>query len=469
VSGDHFPTAWLKVHLRLEPVGQPDPDRLIRLEGVPSKLAVTKNDWNTADTFTAELDLEDFPFDPAIVRGATVEAFIADAGSLDPGFWPRQTLDQMRSHAVILGVVDKIENVFDEEARKVKLSGRDYTAYFLDAEMLPGPISFMEGTRKLTFVEVIERIIAEHPNAKDLKVVADPDVLAICPADYKARGEDPETGSRKRREGEVIWEALQEIALEAGCIVYVELDQVRIRLPETIFVDQSLDESLFWRWILGKNVTSFSMRRLMGRQHGIRVLVSSYDVDGKRTLSAFWPENPLEATKAEISAAPLLDEEKRETSSRQGDATPFAVRNIKSQTQLTAIAKSLFELLRHHETEGEIETDDMVDSRGRSVVEIGFGDPVIFDVSEGLASIVTLDRSGQIQALIEKGYDRITAQDVATALNAQRVPFYFKMIEHRWGSDDGEGYTFRAEIRARRQVGVDAPPTEKALTLTLGG
>jgi len=451
----HYPRAWVRAHVRVEDVGQPDPDRLIKLPHPPIELEVVENKWSEANTFRAVVDLEDFPLDPRIIRGVTFEVFLADAGSLDPDFWQKQSLDQMRSHAVCLGVVDEIQTRIDDDWRKTTLKGRDYTAYFLDVETEGKPVAYTgEDGAKLTLLEVLEKIKEQIPNAEAITFDVDPDVPTLYPADYHTRGTDEKLSTRKKRQGESAWEAMLELCLEGGLILYVELDKIRVRRPTTIFVNQGQDESTWWTWTLGQNLKSLQTSRNMGRQHGINVRVTSYCPDGdggEKIRHANWPKNPV--AKLETPASAVADDgEKQQKKTPKVVFTPYLVRGITSAAQLEVIAEQLYNLLRHHELEGEFETDDMVDSNDRPVMGLHYGDPVVFDFSEAFHSVLTLDRAEQVERLLAVGYDEETAQSVARALKSQTIPFYAHTIRHDFRSEDDGGYSLRVEIRSRKQV-----------------
>src|SRR5262245_11803790 len=101
----HYPTAFVRLSMRLEELGPPEPDRIITLEYFPISLTVHRNRWNEADKIEAVVDFEDFPLDPRILRGVTIEAFLADAKSLDTDFWEKQDgANLVAENAIFAGV-----------------------------------------------------------------------------------------------------------------------------------------------------------------------------------------------------------------------------------------------------------------------------------------------------------------------------------------------------------------------------
>ena len=451
-----YPSAWVHLHLLLENLGQPEPDRLIQLAMRPLEMRVERNSFQEADTIDLTIDGEDFPFDPRALRGVTVEAFLASTEGVDPGFWDTRSPDQLRELAVFAGVIDESESTFDDEHRKFRLRGRDYTAYFLDAELAAKATEFSRGGRKLSLKESIEELLVQRPQTEDLEVDDRDGVGAqIFPSIYRRHGGTGKEGQRKSRDGETLWDVIQEVALEAGVIVYVELDQVVIRRPTTLFLDRP-DVVPPRTFTLGRDVALLRYARRLGRQHGISVQVTSFDPDTATTRAARGVDPQTGATRRVLGATrigagdpPVLDEEV--------PVRPFAVRGITDPTQLQTIADQLLELLRHHEVEGEIDIHEFTDTNGRALQDVAFGDPVAVQISPDAQGFGFLPLDAQVRALVEKGYPDKDAQKIVIALDALNVPFYVHRATHRFDAKgDGAGYVCTIEFRGRKQVQVAA-------------
>jgi hypothetical protein len=446
----HYPTAWVNLYLLLEDLQQPGAGELVTLSGTPLELRVEKNSPQEADTIEVTVDLEDFPFDPRVLRAATIEAFVADAGSSDANFWRVKKPDEMRPYAVFAGVVDEPESTFDDEHRTFRLKGRDYTAYFLDAEMEPGDISYIREGKKLSFAQVLRELLDQREATQAIEI-DDRDGLAakLFPADYKVRSGEGKKGARQSRDGETIWDVVQELALEAGVIVYVELDKVVVREPATIFGSE-IDEERLLTWTLGGDVLSLVQTRSLGRQHGINVLVTSYDPDAKKTLRALSPEDAGQEEKEEIAVSGVADAGRAVKSKKRAQVRPFVVRGIREQSQLQRIADQIREQLRHHELEGVLTTVAMVDSRGKPATDFTYGDPVILQLSDTVQGIGFKPVEAQIQDLVAKGYPQQAAQGLALALDRFKVPFYLHRASYRFSTSSG--FELEVEFRSRKQV-----------------
>lgn len=468
----HYPTAWVNVSLLLEDFGQPDPDRAIALAGHPLEFNVTINAFNQADTAKVTIGLEEWPLSPRLLRGGTVHVFLADAETMvDERFWLSKTPDEMRELAVFAGVVDEPRVTIDDRRRRVELKCRDYTAYFLDATVEGDSITYVEGGRKLSFEEVLQNLLDQRDTTRALAIDYQADV--IYPADYKRRGDDPKLGRRRKKHGETVWEVVTELALEAGFVVYVDLDTVVVREPQTIFVGGGDPETRV-RYVLGGSEASVSRlvtSRDLGRQHGINVTVTSYDPDAKRTLVARSPLQPEDEPKETLEPAKIgqLSRKKNAKKTTQRTDRPFVVRGISSQVQLQRIADQLREQLRHHEMEASIESRDMVDANGRPVQKLRYGDPVEIALGADLTSVIAKPAEEQVRDLLAIGYEDEDARSIALGLERLQVPFYVHRANHRFSSR--RGYELDLEVRSRKQVDLGAdrvrPRLKPSLEITI--
>lgn len=475
----HYPTAWIKLELLLEDFGQPDPKRLIHLEGIPLELRVEINAFQEADTSEVTFSLDDFPFDPRILKGGTVEVYLADAAGTLPGsglhrapgiggfdFWAKRTPEEMRGLCLFVGVIDVAQGLLGDDGREFKVKARDYTAYFLDATSDPSKVIVYE--KGVSLRELIEKVIAERETTTAITV--DNRAADVFPADYKRRAPDPKKGVRRPRNGEKLWDIITELALEAGLVAYVELDQIVIREPATIFSDRDPDRLI--RWTLGGDIWRLTASRDLGRQHGINVQVTSYDPDAKRTIVALAPKDGETEPKEEVPAAKVGSGSARSvTRTVQRTYRPFVVRGVTDQAHLQKIADQIRQQLRHHELEASLESSAMTDSRGRLVQSFRYGDPIEVAISEGLSATIGQPVEVQIRRLIEVGYADQDAKAVALSLDRLRVPWYVHRVRHTLSTRGESRYEIEIEARSRKQVdlGEDlhASPPQKEITLKI--
>ena len=453
-----YPTGWCRVDLLLDDFGQSGADNLVSFQNPPIDFEVVKNAYTKADTFRVKVDFEDFPFDPRLLRGGTVQLFLGSAdGPADVGYWSRQDTAASRAQCLMAGVVDYFEPTLDENGRVFEMKGRDYTAYFLDAELAPGDLIWSGGSGKLSIVAILESLIAQRPTTSKALTVEDrtPGGLAakLYPADYKQRAlSDPKLSARKKRHGETIWDFIQELALEAGLVVYVELDRLVVAEPATIFKGQG-DPARLIHYTLGGEVTSYKPSRKLGRQHKIAVRVASVDTDNGKVRVAFSPKDAeTKAQAIHVAGSEVGASSPKAATQEKPPIRPFVVRGITSKAQLQRIADQILEQLRHHEMHAQFETHEIVDSQGLACQGFHYGDPLVFDLAESLRSILVKPVDEQIRTLLAIGYEKATAQQIASLSEDLRVPFYVHSLKYRAAWRSGASFTLEGEVRSRKQV-----------------
>ena len=423
-----------------------------RISCVPRALKVERNDHQTADTAEITLDFESFPFDPRIIRGGTVEAFIADAGSAEGTFWEALKSDPAtaRSRCIFMGVIDEISNSLEDD-RTVTIKCRDYTAYLLDTALEPGAIPY--GTK--TLAEIVRGILDQLPTTTNIAIEARGDRVALLkPSSYMIRGDNPDTGARKIKEGETPWELIQELAVTGGIVAYVELDAVVLAEPATLQLDESPSERER-HWALGRDVMSFQSSRQLGRRSGIVVQVSSWDPEDGITRRARAPrkEVTIEAV-VQVPATKLGDDGKKKPTERPPHIRPYVVRGVRDQGQLQQIADAIYEQLRHHSLEATITTHNFTDVAGKPITGLRYGDPVVLDVAPEFPSHLAEPPSVQVERLIALGYRVQDAQALTDAFAALRVPFWINRVTYDYDGEGDPAFTLTVEIRSRKPVEV---------------
>lgn len=441
-----FPTTFARLDLLLEDFGTGEASEVVTLEGPVVEFQVERNPYNEADTFELTVDWEDFPLDPRIVRAGTAEIHFADAEAIDELYWSRLGPEEVRATTLHIGVIDEIEGELDDQWRRTRLKGRDYTAFLLDSEPPADFVLTLKADKTLT--EYVREFLDLDPpgTMKRIGIRLVEGTTDPVPFDYKSEKK------REVKDGESWWDILQELAFDAGLLLYVELDEVVLRAPKELYDARSSTEEP-WRWTLGSDVKAFRPRRVLARQHGVNVRVTSYtpDLPGGK-LEAIHPKNPLRAEKAQVDASPVGSAEKTTSTEKEVTFSQFTVRGITDLRQLERIAEQVWEQLRHQEFEGSLETDALVDSSGRNVAAMKYGDPVVLDVQETLRSFQALTTEAQVRALQQRGYASGEAQRIAQAISFLSVPFYLHKATHRFSSEGEEGYSLEVEVRARKQV-----------------
>jgi hypothetical protein len=462
-----YPTALVVVHL-LPELGQETPD-MITFATVPRRLKVEKNDIQSADTIEFELDLEDFPLDPRIIRAVTVEAFIADAGGTGP-FWEslRTDVATLRKYAIFAGIIDEVTSQIDSD-RVVTMKGRDYSAYLLDAELESKELVY--GSK--TLVQIIRDLLDQRETTKAIQIETRGDgIERLVPRTYMIRGDAPKIRSvktlkerdtlhRKKQEGNTAWEVIQEMALLGGVVAYIELDTLVLADPATLNVDDpsSARETHF---TLGREIDSYSPCRRMGRRTGVRVIVSSWDVEAGKTRRAGSPKGILEgklgvldAGQDQISAAPLGSAGK--AIRVNAHARPYVVRGIRDQNQLQAIADCIRVQLEHHEMDVSVDVMRLSDSNGKPLQDLRYGDPVAIDIDANFPSSLASPIEDQIARLLSLGYPVADAEALTKAVNQLHVPYWLNGATYSFTEEEDDSLRVTLSLRSRRPIEVPSP------------
>lgn len=365
VSKAIYPTARVRLHILLENLGQDSPEELLRpITVAPVMYRVELNPPYEADTFEVEIHSDDFPYDPRIVRGATIEVLQADAGDkgLDPSYWDTwdagdhgpgryDYLDEdepsritRRRYALIVGVVDHLEIGWGDDGEwKCVLKGRDYTAFFLDSQPAQGDFTYtIDGqppndSNKLSLQEIVQMncnggrtfdapgtVIEADPRTEKIEVVTgDPDyntgpvfglpaetgeTVPVYPADHINLLKSGKPPKRNTRSTESRWDVFQELALTTGRIIYVDRDMIVIRHPRTLYfredpvTGQPVQREQVFRFDLGDNLKTYRVARNMGRIKNVFVKVISSYSKGKQRLSVTYPDPEDQSTGSAAAA-----------------------------------------------------------------------------------------------------------------------------------------------------------------------
>lgn len=446
-----FPQAYVRFELIVDDVGQDDPKALIPLAGFPSEVSVVWNNYQEADTASVTVAFDDFPFEPRILVGGVVEVFLDDAEQIDPGHFPRMTGSQLKERCIFAGMIDKVEGVFDEAGRRSILECRDYTAFLLDASPEAGEIEF--GNK--TLYDILRGLLDARDSTKRIEIDDRDGVAAsVRPSEYMVRGSEAggedDTSTFKVEEGDSVWDVMQRLWLAAGLIGYIDLDQLVIRRPTTLYKGEAPPAGSAM-YLLGGNLLSATFSREMGRRTDIHVRVTSYNPDTGETLTAVSPkvsELRAEAGAPRVASAPVASGKKTKTSVVQ--VTPYVVNGITSPEHLQRVADELRESLIHHETEIRVSTKSLYDAQAKPVVSLKYGDPVVVGLSDTLDSILVKPAAEQIQDLLDRGWQQADAKKLADALSSLEVPPY--LHEARIDFDAKSGVSIELTLRTRQEV-----------------
>ncbi len=319
-------------------------------------------------------------------------------------------------------------------------------------------VEFTRDGRNLSILEVVKGL-ADQVAGPELTVLYYPpeDPPAdVFPAEYhaitKAKGSTEDRGHK--RQSESVWDIIQELALSAGLIATVVLDQIRIMKPSTVYSNVTDNVTRFY-FTLGRDVEEYRVRKLNSRRSGIHVVCTSLNPRTGEILEARWSDEE-KPKKAVIHGVRIGDDSSRKVSEHSDrDFRPFVFRGIDSQTQLDEIAKQIGHQLMNREVEAQMRTAQMVDRHGRSVVGLRYGSAVQVDYADGVEMFVNQNPSVQTATLVLQGQESYDVAKLVDALQGMKLPFYVHRVRHQFTEGQGNGYRLEVELRARHQVVTD--------------
>jgi len=409
---------------------------LIKLEAVePIELEVQCNDTASADTFSLTLDASLFPTDPTSLSAVVAEIFVGDVGSLGA-----QLVRDDRSR-LILGHNDKMTLSFNNDKRPtVKLSGRDYTGFFLDNSWGTSVIE-----RGKSVVDMVREVIALKPNTRALQVVAA--FEGAAPVVPKGKGKKGAELTAKPDDKQ--WDVIQRIARAAGLIAVVKADKVILQPPRNIILGSPDNIPIF---IDGYNLSSLSLERSFRLDNIPNVLVWARDPATGKRVTGTWP-NPANSTIKIVKSDGKTERSKevvyREFWGRAAEPT---------EANLSRIARGIWENFSQQQLKISFETKELYlhqQPYGGSIQEAGFGYPATA-ISNGSAVRLYIDRSirsivdkassedGRAEALLRANYATRVATALAKSWGELDKVFFVDSANHNFSQSSGYSLSVEA-------------------------
>lgn len=357
---------------------------------VPYTYSVERNSYRKADECRATFPLRDMPFDPRVLRAATIQIF---AGVVDPTVWalamdspdaqgvviPDKNADRT-SNEIFRGFVDDWEMTLGEHDM-IEITARDLTSFFIDAELpqnalrnIPKATRLDDVIRLLIFGDGLPEGLSKRPGLPGVKgttVVNDtneqlPKLGDIKPPNWFDSKQLVKKG-RKRSKQNVqkmaYWDMMTDLCVSAGFICYVRpvlvsdaqsVAEVVISNPRTYYAksaangEQIVPERMIRQFIYGININELEIRRnFAGAAIPTVIEVRAFDAaTGKEFSSRF----------------PAKRKNNRPAVSGKGDREDIQVFIMRSQGSegvqavLDRAAESIYEQLSRGEFEVKIRT-----------------------------------------------------------------------------------------------------------------
>ncbi len=414
---------------------------------IPFSVSVDRNSYRLADEARVSIPFSKMPFNPDLIRAATVQIF---GGPIDALTWAQamdgpgasglilpDTNQRGESHELFRGFVDDWQSSITPDGdNTVDITARDITSIFVDADL---PANSLKGVDKATRIDEVIRILIYGDGLPESKsrvpglrgargtvVVSDidgdlPKLSEIRPPSwFTSSGTVATSGKRKQKNAkkESYWDMITDLCVSSGFICFIRPGQKPQTLPDGRLVvpgaeivitnprtyyaksinfgDQRVPPATVRQFWQGLNVDSLSVRRnYSGNALPSTIEVRTFDVStGVQFKSRF----------------PIKSKNNRPSTSGKGDREEIKVFVIeapggdKIQETLDAVAVSIYEQLARGEIEVQISTvapaalpwnisgGAAEDADENSGLGIG-GDPDMFRLKAGDPIFVGVDRA----------------------------------------------------------------------------
>ena len=417
--------------------------KLYKLRVLAKRVTVQINDYTKADTFEADVDYKNFPFDPRCIRALGVTVHMEDKGRIFKGNNQLNLIEPSPENTIFTGFADEENIDFDDVTRIVRFMGRDFTALLIDSPYSGGTIDL-----GIPLDQTIATLLEGLPAAKELTVDNRtgsplPNIAKFAP-DFSPLGK-----SRSGKKKEFVWDVIQDLVQRAALIAYIELDKLVITKPRVLYSEVTPTQ-----FIYGKNLRTLGFKRKLGRDKGINVLVRSLNLEQKTTIEAKIPEEATAEWANSIGVARKTQkiqkiDSKGDIKEEDAPFISFNVPNVVTKDQLVEIAQGIYEEMGRQQLEGNLESLDMCSDQDG--VKINFlklrnGSPIKVEVDQGdLEGLNRLKSEAQrYRFLLQRCYTPDVARAFSRTLGKFATRFYTKSVE--FIMDQDEGFSFRLEF-----------------------
>ena len=456
-------------------------DQPLHVEVFPKSAKIHNNAYHQPDSFELTFDARDAPFDPALIRSATVQVFLYDAGSLDDLEGDvGEGGDSVEPD--IVGLLDDDSMEMDVSGRWITMQGQDLTTLFSGKQWppMPGGRARRIPTGKRLDVFVQDRIndgaaAGTHPLGVSFEG-------GLTAADMPIVGKEQPAGHGRGvpvQQNTTYWDVIYKTVIRHGFICYVRAWNIVIARPKNL-VDFKNANVVKMAW--GNNIEHVTLQRKLGKQKVPTVIVVAYDENGQFNHREEWPQTSLTKGKAShllpkkpsktttvvekhtiagtTGKAPLKHmPPKKPKATVVKENEEFVIVPVHGTFDPAALlerAQTLYTLLGRGERRIIVKTHDLEDIEGRPLLHLMAGDAAqIFwqdfgteGTEEGAQTMQAMTTEKRYQHLLDYGYQPIVARTLALAYdsfaNRQNPPLRIREITKSF--DNEQGLDFEIEL-----------------------
>lgn len=415
-----------------------EPTRFHLLDILPQYCKVELNSYQQADEFEVRIDYHLFPIDPRVIKSCGI------------GIWMGTTLrfgdliEKNVDDCLITGFVDDFEIDLGEDGQILTLKGRDFTGILLDNKWFHGNIPL-----DLVLDDAIRWTLNHDPAFHNIKVVNKSGVPLPQLNNIKLREYEEHTPSDEDSYFDIIYD----LCLQCGFICYIQLDELIINLSKNLFRKE--DPAYF---VYGHNLDKLTFKKNYAKQSGLNIEVKCYDPITKSTLTARYPDPPIQknqmlvptknlslntqtihtAPPKKASSKPKQVSESS-SESKTYEFTSFIVSNIRSMDTLKQIAEGIWYQLYSKQIEGELQTADIEGFEGNTeLLKLRNGNALMVTINEQFKQILnSMPFEQKMDFLIEKGFNPKVATSISQNIESLDHLFYTQKIRFEFHHQEG--------------------------------
>jgi hypothetical protein len=412
---------------------------------VPRTVSIERNDYNTADKIDLEIDAQNFPVLPRLIRQVLVQVYAGDAGSISTN---PEDLQDDDSLIRFVGYVDDPEMSLDEGDSRIKWEARDFTALLLDTKRPSRDAVPKYGDR----LDVALRRILDHvPGGENIGLELQgldewPELSVAAPKGLK-------DAALPVKPDDSLWHLVKRACDPVALIPRIVLDKLVVGTSRGLRAPSRRPV-----FMVGDGITKYSEKR-----HGARLRegigLRAYDISQRKMITAVYPppgdwqirKSLKVAVKKKATPPPVPgSDDKRQW---------FPYPSVASQDALEDAAERLYEERGRQEFEGKFEwvrmaapTDD--DDSGDydyDVTGLENGDRIFVAIDAEhrrmLGGVEGFE--ARVQLLIDLGYSEQVAGVLVQAYEENAdgaLEVYVRKAVHKYLTDGG--YELEVDFQA---------------------